>query len=736
MIMKTRLLTLTAILLPMVASADVVEIGGIYYNLIPKAKEAKVTKNPNKYTGNVDIPTTVAYEGADYSVTSIDEYAFNECSELTSVTIPNSVTSLGSDAFSGCSGLTSISIPNSLTSISTSAFSGCTGLTSITLPNSLTGIDGYSFSGCTGLTSVTIPDNVTMIAYNAFSGCTGLTSISLGDGLQYIGEYAFQNCYNLTSITIPKSLTGIGHYAFKGCGGLKMVNITDLAAWCGISFSWEADKFYQRDYTSNPLFLAKHLFLNGVEITELEIPDGVTEIGDIAFINCTSLTSVSFPHTDEMWIGSSAFYQCTGLTSVKISDLSTWLNMRFDDVSSNPLYYAHKLYLNGNEVKHLIIPSGETTIRGFVFNGCTSLTSVTIPYSVKSIEKFAFYQCSGLTSLNLTDGLQSIGDRAFYECSSLTSLTLPNSVTSIEPFAFYGCSNLASVTFPNGFYKIENSVFQGCGLTSVTIPNSVVTIGNNAFFDCSKLTTATIGSSVKTVENLAFGSCPELTDVYCLPEKVPTATYWAFQDSYIEYATLHVPANSLEDYQANDPWKRFKNIVTLDGSTPVDPGTPETPKCATPTIRYQNGQLSYSCETEDVEFVTQITDPDITYHYGATVPLLATYSVTVWATKSGYDHSDPAMATLCWIEVDPKTEGIEDGIAQVPVRPVMIQVQDGVVNITGAEENQQISIFSTDGKCLGQGISRNGSASISTSLRRGNCAIVRIGDTAVKVIIQ
>ena len=155
--MKKQLLLFAMILLPLVASAETVEINGIYYNLVSKIQEAEVTSNPNKYTGSVVIPEKVTYESVEYSVTSIGNYAFRNCSGLTSITIPNSVTSIGSSAFSGCSKLTSVTIPNSVTSIENQAFSGCSKLTSITIPNSVTSIGGSAFYGCSGLTSVTIP---------------------------------------------------------------------------------------------------------------------------------------------------------------------------------------------------------------------------------------------------------------------------------------------------------------------------------------------------------------------------------------------------------------------------------------------------------------------------------------------------------------------------------------------------------------------------------------------------
>ena len=146
--MKKQLLLLAMILLPLVASADAVEIDGIYYNLVSKIQEAEVTKNPNKYTGSVVIPEKVTYESVEYSVTSIGYIAFCYCDGLTSVTIPNSVTSIAGSAFRLCSGLTSVTIPNSVTSIGGSAFDGCSGLTSVTIPNSVTSIGGSAFYNC------------------------------------------------------------------------------------------------------------------------------------------------------------------------------------------------------------------------------------------------------------------------------------------------------------------------------------------------------------------------------------------------------------------------------------------------------------------------------------------------------------------------------------------------------------------------------------------------------------
>lgn len=569
--MKKLILSLLTVLLPLVAFADAVEIDGIYYDLVTKAKEAIVTKNPNKYSGSVNIPASVTYNGVEYSVTSISEYAFSN-SELTSVTIPNSVTSISNYAFCKSRELTSVTIPNSVTSIGIYSFDNCNALTSVLIGDGLTSISGGAFHCCSALTSVTIPENVTLIDYEAFEGCSGLTSINLPNSLTRIGSLAFNGCAGLNSITIPNSLKSIGYQAFNGCNGLTRVNITDLAAWCGISFFVESDGsnhayHLQRDFTCNPLFIAKHLYLNDVEITELEIPDDVTSIRDAAFVNNSQLTSVTFPQNNNLWVGKYAFYECTGLTSVNIKDLASWCSVHFEYASSSPLYYAQKLYLNGNEVKDLIIPDGETTIRQYAFFGCAGLLSASIPSSVQSIEERAFYGCNNLTTLTISDGLNSIGKSAFNKCSSLTSISIPNSVISIGESAFSDCSNLTSLALPNNLYTIEALSFSGCGMTTVTIPDGVANIGASAFSNCKNLGIVIIGGGVRKIENMAFSSCPEITDVYCYAERVPEVTYWAFQDSYIDYATLHVPANSLEAYKAQSPWNTFKDIVPLDGQS-------------------------------------------------------------------------------------------------------------------------------------------------------------------------
>ena len=243
-----------------------------------------------------------------------------------------------------------------------------------------------------------------------------------------------------------------------------------------------------------------------------------------------------------------------------------------------------------------------TGIGNSAFQYCTRLISITIPNSISSIGYEAFSGCSGLTSITVESGntvydsrdncnaiiktvsntliagcvntvipnsVTKIGDYAFYGCSGLTSVTIPNSVTSIGNQAFSGCSSLISATIGSGVTAIGSDAFYGCGgLTSVIIPNRVTYIGSSAFSDCSSLTSITIGYSVKNIGYYAFRNCPELIEVCCYAENVPS-TYSIFQDSYIEYATLYVPMASIEVYKSTAPWNGFKNILAVSGEVEI-----------------------------------------------------------------------------------------------------------------------------------------------------------------------
>ena len=393
---------------------------------------------------------------------------------------------------------------------------------------------------------------------------------------------------------------------------------------------------------------AHHLFLNDKEIKDLVIPSSIRSIGGSAFYGCSGLTSVTIPNSVTT-IGNSAFDNCSGLTTVTI-------------------------------------PNSVTSIGNSAFNNCSGLTSIDIPNSVTTIGSSAFWCCSALTSVTIPNSVTTIGNAAFYGCSSLTSVTIPNSVTSIGVGAFDGCSGLTSVSIPNSVTTIGDSAFKNCrSLTSVTIPNSVTSIGYAAFYGCSGMTTVTIGNGISTIGSQAFALCKELTDVYCHAENVPRTNSDAFQDSFTEYATLHVPAASVNAYRQAEPWKNFKEVVSLSGDTP------ETPKCATPSISYQNGELSFGCTTEGVEFISEITDSDIKKYYSNKVQLTATYHISVYATKSGYDNSDVATATLCWIDKEPVIN--VTSISQVPAQAVLIQSEGGVLTIQGLDDGQQVRVY-------------------------------------------
>jgi hypothetical protein len=239
------------------------------------------------------------------------------------------------------------------------------------------------------------------------------------------------------------------------------------------------------------------------------------------------------------------------------------------------------------------------------FFHCQSLESIDLGNSVTSIGVSVFEECTSLTSITMPNNVEKIGDRAFSRCR-ITSIDLGNCVTSIGSYAFNECASLTSITIPNSVTTIGESAFNFClGLTSVNIPDSLTTIEPNTFLFCYNLTSITIPGGVTSIGEGAFGLCLTLLDVYCYAENVPSTHSDAFNRSPNDYATLHVPAGSVDAYKAAVPWKNFKDIVPLDGQS-------------IETLEYTSPSDRIDIYSIDGKFIGSATTPseatDITKH--------------------------------------------------------------------------------------------------------------------------
>ena len=478
--------------------------------------------------GTVRIPSYYrpSEENEWQPVTAINYSAFENCTSLIGIYIPEGITSIGGNAFSGCIGLASVTIPAGITNIGGNAFSSCIGLASVTIPAGVTSIGSSAFSGCTSLASITIPDSVMSIGQQAFSNtawfnnhpdglvyagkvlytykgtmpadtvinniradtvaivestfyyCTSLASITIPASVTSIGQYAFSNCTSLVSITIPNSVTSIGGSAFYNCTSLTSITVDannpNYASQDGILYNKAKTTF---------IYIPQALSGN------ITIPASVTSIGSMAFSGCTGLTNITIP-ASVTEIGGSAFYNCTSLATVTFAE-------------------------------------GFSMSIGNWFSGLSSLTTVNIPASVTSIGSSAFSNCTSPTNITIPEGVTSIGGNAFYRCTDLASITIPASVTEIGGSAFYNCTSLASIMVninnPNYasqggilYNKAKTTLIQVPGGISgtVTISASVTSIGDGAFSGCTSLASITIPASVTSIGRWAFSDWTSSQRIY------------------------------------------------------------------------------------------------------------------------------------------------------------------------------------------------------------------------------
>jgi len=388
----------------------------------------------------------------------------------------------------------------------------------------------------------------------------------------------------------------------------------------------------------------------------------------------------------------------------------------------------------GNALKHIHLPNSVNKLGTFIFSECPILEEAVLPEGIRTIP-ICMFNGTAITSIQLPSGIETIEEGAF--CGTrLTSIELPSSLKEIGKAAFKNNPLLTSICFNVGLEVIGEEAFSNCPrLASINLDEALKTIGQGAFANPNGHDVAAedfmelvLPRNLTSIGEYAFQGCPLKSIVSDIedPRSAPLSET-AFDDSVFLYKPLYVPKGSADYYKRTIYWNKFYEIYEKDSGD-----IPGQEKCATPTISYSDGRIRIDCETEGATCRSTITDADIASFSSNEIKLTATYNISVYATKAGYNDSDVAYATLCWIEAEPKVDGV--GITQVPARPMMIQMQEGILSITGADDGQQITVYSADGQQIGQAISRNGAASIRTSSHKDTAAIVRIGDKVVKVM--
>ena len=501
-----RILLLVLLLPFAIKASGVIQIDGIYYNI--SYGYASVARSTN-YSGDIIIPSAISYEGNTYIVQSIDESAFDCCSLLTSIEIPNTVKYIGKRAFCICTSLKGVKIPNSVISIGESAFIGLSNATSIEVES---GNEFYdSRDNCNaiietstntliaGCQNTIIPSSVTSIGRSAFFR-SNIYEIEIPNSVTIIGPSAFGYCGTLTRIVIPNSVITISGSAFQNCTCLKNIVIPESVV------TIDGGAFYA----------------SGLE--NIDLGGSVKTIGSYAF-QYTPLSHLFIPASVTS-IGVGITASCQNLTTLEVDENNSIYDSRDN---SNAIIETESNQLIAG-TKSTVIPNSVTALSDYSFYG-SPIQHICIPNSVTQIGDYAFSCCRSLLTIELPNSVTKIGSRAFEYCSELTNISLPNTISYIGESAFLECRKISTLLI-TGYGE-----WQGGNLSSISSIRNLV-------FD----------ENITALRDLYAYH----TDIYSYASVPPICNDHTFNNYN---GTLHVPANSLAAYFTADYWNKFENIV-------------------------------------------------------------------------------------------------------------------------------------------------------------------------------
>ena len=555
----------------------------------------------------------------DGELVQVGENAFNNCSTLLSVTIPNSVTSIGDYAFYGCKQLTTVVMPDGVTMIGVYAFGNCDSIVNIDLPNSIKTIGESAFRGSERLVSVVLPKSLEILEYYTFHACTSLVDVQLNENLKTIEQGAFRECA-FKSITIPDSVTTIEGFAFGECSNLsafygKGATADNRALILNNEIVAFAFNGGPTDYAipEGVTTIASHLFYGYSRLESIYIPNSVTFIGDLAFEGCFGLKTITIPDSVDT-LGQDILFNCrlstvyfkskTPPKTVKGKFYSSW-GLFSGDISQYTIYVpaesveAYKIAEGWSKYADIIVAEGGTSgeinenykiyytstdgsvvtpnrTDAFGVNIVSNTYEngqgvITFDAAVTAIGGFAFASCDKLASVTIPQNVTQLGRAAFFRCVNLVSIAIPESVTEVDIAPFYCCSNLAEIDgkFASADKRclIVNGVlksFAPAGVTDYIIPCGVTEIGMEAFYSCSNLISVTIPDSVTSIESSAFSYCSSLTSVYCKPTIPPTLGGSSIFDHNATDRKIYVPAASLDAYKSAKNWSTYADAIVAE----------------------------------------------------------------------------------------------------------------------------------------------------------------------------